>query len=78
MTAAESYSKVKQVSSDDNAPILVRKGGFEAVIGILMQMGAMCPDCAFGTRVKNRKWNECKKCGKLIARTDVPKKKGAK
>ncbi len=43
------------------------------IFSLLLYMGAMCPRCGYGTRVVNKKWCRCKKCGKKIERRELPK-----
>ena len=50
---------------------LATEKGFWFTVGILVGMGAMCPDCGHGTRVTSRHWARCKKCGKRVARVPL-------
>lgn len=51
---------------------LAHRQGICMVLGILMDMGAMCPKCGFGTRVTSKKWAKCKRCGERVARRASP------
>lgn len=47
---------------------LATKQGLELFCALLTVSGAMCPKCAYGTRVVSKKWAKCKKCGEKVAR----------
>ncbi len=51
---------------------LAHKDGIKFMIGFFLHTGAMCPKCAYGTRVKSKRWAECKKCGQRIERHALP------
>jgi len=55
-----------------STPLLATRQGVELVIGILVYMGAMCPKCAFGTRVTSKRWARCKRCGERVERKSLP------
>ena len=45
--------------------------GIALVIQALADMGALCPKCGHGTRVKKR-WAVCTRCGEQVARGFIP------
>ncbi len=47
---------------------LATKTGIEMMLGLLIESGAMCPKCGYGTRVTSKRWAKCKKCGERVAR----------
>jgi len=51
---------------------LATQSGIASIIAMLLYQGAICPDCAYGTRVKSKRWAVCKKCGKNIERRKLP------
>ena len=42
--------------------------GIALVIQTLADMGALCPKCGHGTRVKSRRWVACTRCGERVLR----------
>lgn len=44
-------------------PLLATKSGISVVVALLLQSGAMCEQCGFGTRVTSKRWARCKRCG---------------
>ena len=52
---------------------LATKRGLSLFIGLLVYQGSICPQCGYGTRVKSKKWCECKKCGAKVERRELPK-----
>lgn len=51
---------------------LATKDGLEIFLAILFHRGAMCDDCGYGTKVINKRWAKCKKCGKKVQRMTLP------
>lgn len=47
---------------------LAHKTGIELMFALLLFQGAMCPKCGMGTRVKNKRYAKCIKCGNLVER----------
>lgn len=54
--------------------ILAHRDGLPLILNILMRMGAMCPECGFGTRVVDRRWMRCTKCKKKFRRPEKAKR----
>lgn len=54
-------------------PILAHKDGLRAMIGALIEMGAICPKCGIGTRVTSKKWARCKRCKERVERRHLTK-----
>jgi tRNA(Ile2) C34 agmatinyltransferase TiaS len=52
--------------------VLAHQEGIRIFIALLVHRGALCPKCAFGTRVVSKKWAKCKKCGDRIERRKMP------
>jgi tRNA(Ile2) C34 agmatinyltransferase TiaS len=50
---------------------LATKTGIEMMLGLLIESGAMCPKCGYGTRVTSKRWAKCKKCGERVARNGL-------
>jgi len=48
--------------------LLAHKDGIRIFLGILIEQGAMCDACGFGTKVISKTHAQCKKCGKKINR----------
>ena len=42
--------------------------GIALVIQTLADMGALCPKCGYGTRVKSKRWAVCTRCGEQVLR----------
>ena len=47
---------------------LATKSGIEMMIAMLVNDGAMCAKCGYGTNVISKSWAKCKKCGERVAR----------
>jgi hypothetical protein len=54
---------------------LATKPGILGLFAILLQNGDMCPKCGYGTRVINKRWNKCKRCGEKVARPEIDNNK---
>lgn len=51
---------------------LATKDGLEMMLAFMFYTGIICPDCGRGTRVKSKKWRECKKCGIKVEGKKLP------
>ncbi len=47
---------------------LARLDHLAVFFGVLLEQGAICPVCAYGTRVTSKRWARCKKCGARVER----------
>lgn len=64
-------SGITMTPDQTNNP-LARLDGIEVVCGLLLHAGAVCPKCAYGTRVTSKNWARCKKCGARVPRRKLP------
>lgn len=63
---------MKSAKKAKNLHPLATEGGLKAMLLTLIQSGAMCGECGYGTRVTSKRWARCLQCGKRVARKELP------